>query len=43
MGALKPFGMKCLYDETLAAAIKRKHVPQRFVGDLHHSSGVLAL
>ena len=34
MGALKLYGMKGAYDETLAAAIKRKHEPQRFVGDL---------
>jgi DNA replication protein DnaC len=34
MGQLKLFGMKGAYDETLATAIKRKHEPQRFVGDL---------
>jgi DNA replication protein DnaC len=34
MGTLKLFGMKGAYDEALAAAIKRKHEPQRFVGDL---------
>jgi DNA replication protein DnaC len=34
MGALKLFGMKGAYDETLATAIKRKHEPQRLVGDL---------
>jgi DNA replication protein DnaC len=34
MGTLKLFGMKGAYDETLAAAIKRKHEPQRLVGDL---------
>ena len=34
MGALKLFGMKAAYDETLATALKRKHEPQRFVGDL---------
>ena len=34
MGALKLYGMKAAYDETLAAALKRKHEPQRFVGDL---------
>src|SRR4051794_41469595 len=34
MGTLKLFGMKTAYDETLATAIKRKHEPQRFVGDL---------
>jgi hypothetical protein len=34
MGSLKLYGMKAAYDETLAAALKRKHEPQRFVGDL---------
>ena len=34
MGQLKLFGMKAAYDETLATALKRKHEPQRFVGDL---------
>ena len=34
MGELKLFGMKGAYDETLATAIKRKHEPQRLVGDL---------
>jgi DNA replication protein DnaC len=34
MGALKLFGMKSAYDETLAMALKRQHEPQRFVGDL---------
>jgi len=34
MGELKLFGMKAAYDETLATVIKRKHEPQRFVGDL---------
>ena len=34
MGALKLFGMRGAYDETLATAIKRKHEPQRLVGDL---------
>ena len=33
MGTLKLFGMKSAYNETLATAIKRKHEPQRFVGD----------
>jgi DNA replication protein DnaC len=28
------YGMRSAYDETLATAIKRKHEPQRFVGDL---------
>ncbi len=34
MGTLKLFGMRGACDEALAAAIKRKHEPQRFVGDL---------
>ena len=34
MGTLRLFGMKSAYDEALATAIKRKHEPQRFVGDL---------
>ena len=34
MGTLKLYGMKGAYDETLATAIKRKHEPQRIVGDL---------
>ena len=34
MGELKLFGMKAAYDETLTTALKRKHEPQRFVGDL---------
>ena len=34
MSGLKLYGMRSAYDETLAAAIKRKHEPQRFVGDL---------
>jgi DNA replication protein DnaC len=34
MGELKLFGMKAAYDETLATALKRKHEPQRLVGDL---------
>ena len=34
MGELKLYGMKAAYDETLATALKRKHEPQRFVGDL---------
>ena len=29
MGALKLFGMRAAYDETLAMAIKRQHEPQR--------------
>jgi DNA replication protein DnaC len=34
MGELKLYGMRNAYDEALAAAVKRKHEPQRFVGDL---------
>jgi DNA replication protein DnaC len=34
MGTLKLYGMKGAYDEALANAIKRKHEPQRFVGEL---------
>src|SRR5215469_6020418 len=34
MSGLKLYGMRSAYDETLAAAIKRKHEPPRFVGDL---------
>src|SRR5450631_4395291 len=34
MGELKLFGMRSAYDETLATALKRKHEPQHFVGDL---------
>jgi DNA replication protein DnaC len=34
MSSLKLYGMRGAYDETLATAIKRKHEPQRFVGDL---------
>jgi hypothetical protein len=34
MGELKLYGMKSAYDETLATAIKRKHEPQHFAGDL---------
>jgi DNA replication protein DnaC len=34
MGALKLYGMKAAYDETLVVALKRSHEPQRFVGDL---------
>ena len=34
MGELKLYGMRGAYDETLTTALKRKHEPQRFVGDL---------
>ncbi len=37
MSSLKLYGMKAAYDETLASALKRKHEPQRFVGDLLHA------
>jgi DNA replication protein DnaC len=34
IGALKLYSMTAAYDETLGTALKRKHQPQRFVGDL---------
>ncbi|MBN8440209.1 MAG: IS21-like element helper ATPase IstB [Thauera sp.] len=34
MGELRLYGMRTAYDETLATALKRKHEPQRLVGDL---------
>src|SRR5260370_21613230 len=34
MSSLKLYAMRSAYDETLATALKRKHEPQRFVGDL---------
>ena len=34
MSGLQLYGMRSAYDETLATALKRKHEPQRFVGDL---------
>ncbi|TAH66243.1 MAG: ATPase [Rhodopseudomonas palustris] len=34
MGSLKLYGMRAAYDETLNLAVKRKHEPHRFVGDL---------
>jgi DNA replication protein DnaC len=34
MGSLKLYGMRGAYDEALTVAVKRKHEPQRFVGDL---------
>ena len=37
MGDLKLYGMRSAYDETLATALKRKHEPQRLVGDLKRS------
>ena len=38
MSGLKLYGMRGAYDETLATALKRKHEPQRFVGDLPRRS-----
>jgi DNA replication protein DnaC len=34
MGGLKLFGMRAAYDEIIATAVKRRHEPQRVVGDL---------
>src|SRR6202034_1837921 len=34
MSGLKLYGMRSAYDETLATALKRKHEPQRIIGDL---------
>jgi DNA replication protein DnaC len=34
MGGLKLYGMKAAYDEIIATAVKRRHEPQRVVGDL---------
>ena len=34
MGELRLFGMKNADDEILATALKRRHEPQRFAGDL---------
>jgi DNA replication protein DnaC len=34
MGQLKLYGMKAAYDEILATAVKRRHEPQKIVGDL---------
>ena len=34
MGELRLYGMKNAYDELLATALKRRHEPQRFAGDL---------
>lgn len=34
MSTLKLYGMKAVYDEILATAIKRQHEPERVVGDL---------
>jgi DNA replication protein DnaC len=34
MGGLKLFGMRSAYDEIMATAVKRKHEPQKVIGDL---------
>ncbi len=34
MGKLKLFGMKAAFDEVIANGIKRRHEPQRIIGDL---------
>ena len=34
MSTLKLFGMRAAYDEVMASGIKRRHEPQRIVGDL---------
>ena len=34
MGELKLYGMKDVFDEIMATAVKRQHEPQRIVGDL---------
>jgi DNA replication protein DnaC len=34
MSGLKLFGMKAVYDEIIATAVKRQHEPQQIVGDL---------
>ena len=34
MSSLKLYRTRSAYDETLTTALKRKHEPQRFVGDL---------
>jgi hypothetical protein len=34
MGKLKLFGMKAAFDEIIATGIKRRHEPQRIIGDL---------
>lgn len=34
MGKLKLFGMKAAFDEVIASGIKRRHEPQRIIGDL---------
>jgi DNA replication protein DnaC len=37
MGQLKLYGMKAVYDEILATAVKRRHEPQKIIGDLLHA------
>jgi DNA replication protein DnaC len=37
MGQLKLYGMKAVYDELLATAVKRQHQPQTIIGDLLHA------
>lgn len=34
MGELKLYGRKAAFDEIIATAVKRRHEPQRVVGDL---------
>ena len=34
MGKLKLFGMRAVFDEVIANGIKRRHEPQRIIGDL---------
>ena len=34
MSTLKLYGMKAVYDDILATAIKRQHEPQQIIGDL---------
>jgi hypothetical protein len=34
MGKLKLFGMKAAFDEAIANGVKRRHEPQRIIGDL---------
>ena len=34
MGKLKLFGMRAAFDEVIASGVKRRHEPQRIIGDL---------
>jgi hypothetical protein len=34
MSTLKLYGMRAAYDEVMATGIKRRHEPQRIVGEL---------